>query len=100
MIVVVGALRLSESGLQRVSEAAREVVRETRGEPGCIAYDFAVDLAEPGLIRIYEEWESREALARHGQTAHIARWREALAELDQTDLDLKLVEVAGFEAFS
>lgn len=100
MIIVSGTLKLGSDQLAALRPTARETVEATRLESGCIVYSFAEDLVEPGLIRIYEEWESREALAAHGQTPHIAAWREALAGIEAPKADLKLVEIASAEPFA
>lgn len=99
MIVVTGVFRFAPGGLEPLREIAANTVRETRGEEGCLAYSFAQDLAEPDLVRVYEEWESRDALAAHGKTAHIAAWRQALGGGALVSRELKLVEIDAFEPF-
>ena len=97
MIIVSGIQRLDPADLDRVREAARTVIAATREEQGCIVYSFAEDLLEPGLVRIYEEWESREALAAHGRSAHIAAWHKALSAVTVIERDLKLIEAGKAE---
>lgn len=58
-----------EKDLRQVLEA---FVGPTRLEAGCIRYDLFVDLDDPTKFTFIEEWESREALEKHGQSAHIA----------------------------
>ena len=77
MIIVSGTLRLRPESVAALRAIAEVTLRETRKEEGCILYSFAEDLLEPGLIRIYEEWETMEALDAHGRTPHIEAWREA-----------------------
>jgi len=100
MIIVSGILRLSPADLDTVREAARATIEATRAEEGCRVYAFADDLTEPGLVRIYEEWDSRETLKAHGSTPHIQRWRETLRGVTVVEQRLKLVEVASEEPFS
>ncbi|MCW4116347.1 antibiotic biosynthesis monooxygenase [Aurantimonas sp. MSK8Z-1] len=97
MIIVSGILRLAATDLSRVREAAGAVLTQTRAEPGCIAYSYAEDLLEPGLVRIYEEWDSREALTAHGQSAHVAAWHAALKSVTTLERDLKTVEAGRIE---
>ncbi|WP_209593915.1 putative quinol monooxygenase [Jiella mangrovi] len=97
MIIVSGTLRLSPEDLAKLRDQAAIVLTETRAETGCLVYAFAEDLLEPGLVRIYEEWESREALAAHGKAPHIAAWHEALAGVTVLGRDLKLVEAGRAE---
>jgi quinol monooxygenase YgiN len=100
MIVVAGTLRLTPEGMAAVREVARATVTATNAEAGCIVYAFAEDLREPGLIRIYEEWESREALDAHGRAPHMTVWRDALKTVEVQGLDLKLIETASVEPFA
>jgi quinol monooxygenase YgiN len=55
------------------------MMRVTRAaEPGCLEYTFAVDLAEPSLLRVIESWVDEAALAAHFATPHMAAFNEAL----------------------
>lgn len=100
MIVIAGTLRLTPEGLAAVRELARATVVATNQEDGCIVYSFAEDINEPGLIRIYEEWESREALDAHGRAPHMTVWRDGLKTVEVKGLELKLIEAASVEPFA
>ncbi len=72
MLIIEGWLKLAAGEFDKVADAARTMVAETNREAGCLAYSFARDITDPDLIRIAERWESQEALAAHGQSAHMA----------------------------
>lgn len=74
------------------------VIAASRAEDGCIAYSYAEDLLEPGLFRVSEAWESREALAAHFETPHMLAWRRERAELGMTDREVTAYTVSGEEA--
>ena len=86
MILVSGRFRLP---VERISEARpgmAQVIAASLAEPGCRAYAYAEDVTEPGLFRVHEEWDSREALDAHFATAHMREWqasREALGFYDR-----------------
>ena len=40
----------------------------TRAEPGCLTCSVSADVADKGVIRYSEEWESEEALQRQFET--------------------------------
>lgn len=67
MIIVVAALEFeSEQDRDRAVALTREVQLATREEePGCHAYCFAPDPAEPSRIQVYELWEDSDSLAAH-----------------------------------
>lgn len=50
--------------LARFKELVRECVEISRGEPGTLVYDWYID-DEGGSARLYEAYESAEALAVH-----------------------------------
>ena len=63
MIIVEGWVRMASHDIEALRGAATEMMRATRAaEPGCLEYAFAVDLAEPGLLRVIERWQDEEAL--------------------------------------
>ena len=67
---------------------------ETRKEPGCLTYAFSVDINAPTMVRIFERWESMDALEAHFKTAHMATFGEAIGKIQPTSLDVKVYEVA------
>jgi hypothetical protein len=46
-------------------EGRHAVMARSRAEPGCITYTFGVDPLEPGVVNLFERWESRAALDAH-----------------------------------
>ena len=97
MILVSGHFRLPP---ERIAEARAEMVRvieASLAEPGCRAYSYAEDIAEPGLFRVHEEWDSREALSAHFQTPHMTRWSEQRAALGFSDRQIALHEIGPGE---
>jgi quinol monooxygenase YgiN len=81
MIYVVAQLRLRPGMTERACEAARAVVAGTVKEDGCLFYDFNLSVTDPTRLVAVERWESREALARHNETAHLKAWRAVVAEV-------------------
>ena len=94
MIVIAGHVALDPARREPAIAAAREMMAETRKEPGCISYTFSADLDEPGRFRIFEEWESDEALASHFASPHMARFRQAVGGLGVREMAVQRYEVA------
>lgn len=99
MIVVVGQFRLPPDRMEQARPAMSEVMLATRAEAGCIEYNYAEDLLDPGLIRVSEVWESREQLAAHLNTAHMALWSEQRQELGMSGRCIKFYEADDGTAF-
>ena len=97
MIIVAGTIRVPPENIDALRPHARRVIEATRAEAGCIVYSFAEDLLEPGLIRIFEIWESREQLEAHGRAPHMNPWRAAVAANGVTGRDLKRFETGPGE---
>jgi quinol monooxygenase YgiN len=47
-----------------MTEALHVLMSMTRTEPGCLACSVSADVADKGVIRYSEEWQSEEALKR------------------------------------
>ena len=90
MLIVEGWLKLAKGEFDKVADAARAMVAETNKEAGCLAYAFSRDISDPDLIRIAERWESPEALAAHGQSAHMAEFNRAMGNVKREGAELWL----------
>jgi quinol monooxygenase YgiN len=65
VLVLAGSVRIDPARRAEVLEATIEVMQETRKLPGCISFVFSADLEDPGVLHLFQEWESPEALRRH-----------------------------------
>ena len=94
MIVIAGHVALDPAKREAAITAAREMMGETRREPGCISYTFSADLEEPGRFRIFEEWEGDEALRAHFASPHMARFQKAVGGLGVREMAVQRYDVA------
>ncbi len=53
----------------------------SRDEPGIVRFDVLTDRADPGHLVLVEIYLDEAAAAAHKQTAHYARWRDAVAPM-------------------
>lgn len=97
MILVTGEFRMPVARRGEAVEAMERVIAATLGEPGCIAYSYAEDIREPGLFRVSEQWESREALAAHFAAPHMTQWQAERAALGMTGRVVTAFSVSGEE---
>jgi len=72
MIVIEGHARLRASELDEAVRAGSVMAATSRDEPGCIDYRFAIDIDDPLVVRIFEQWESAAALEAHFAAPHFA----------------------------
>jgi quinol monooxygenase YgiN len=95
MLIVTGEVVVEAGAVNKIREALQEMERATRAEPGCLAYAFSVDINEPTMMRIFEKWESLEALRAHFATPHMATFGKAVAVVEPKSLDVHVFEIAG-----
>jgi len=88
MIIVSGIMTFRPEAHDRVVEGARTLMAETRKEAGCRRYEFWADLDEPGKFRVFEEWESQDALTAHFAEPHFAAFGAGLEEGDMVGMDV------------
>ena len=92
MIIIEGTVRVPAERLEAARPAMEAMIRASRAEAGCLDYAYSIDVLDPGMVRVTERWESREALKAHFETPHMAAWRAEFGELGITDRSLRLYE--------
>ena len=93
--MVVGQFRLPVERLAEAQDAMARVLVATRAEAGCVQYNYAADLLDPGLIRVSEVWEGRAQLTAHLQTPHMQQWVEERAALGLSERAITVYEADG-----
>lgn len=90
MLMIEGWIKLATGEFEKVREQGIAMVAATNQEAGCLHYAFAHDIADPDLIRISERWESQDALAAHGASAHMEEFNKAMGGVTREGADLWL----------
>ena len=73
MIKVVAKHYAQSDKMEKILELNKELVAETRKEEGCITYEVFLNVNDPSVYTMIEEWESRENLDAHMQSEHFKR---------------------------
>ena len=92
-VVVAGTFRIPPEKLGDLRPHLEAVIAATRAEDGCLIYSYAVDVQDPGLIRVFEHWRDHAALDAHFQTPHMTAWKEVRAPLGFHDRAISVYEV-------
>ena len=71
MIYVVVTLAVKSEMRAELIAGATACIKETRKEPGNIAYDMHASVTDPAKMVFIEQWESAEALVPHRTTEHM-----------------------------
>ena len=95
MIIVAVDVVFGEGAMEGegVHAAFRIMEEETRKESGCLKYVSSVDIHDSTIVRIYELWESMEALEPHFRTPHMADFQKALAGIQTKSMEAKVYEI-------
>jgi quinol monooxygenase YgiN len=94
-IAVIGFVRFPPERMEELRPHVQALVEATRAHDGCIAYDVAEDVMEPGLLRFSEFWPDAESLARHIQAPHVQPWREASQACGLLEKRYHVIDVAA-----
>jgi quinol monooxygenase YgiN len=65
MIIVAGYFRVAPADRAAFIEQRGASMLRSRAEKGCHAYAMSPDPLDPGLVNLYERWETEEDLAAH-----------------------------------
>ena len=94
-LIVAGTVRVPAENVERFRPHMAAMMAASRAEDGCIASGYAEDVAEPGLIHVFEVWRDQPALEAHFQTTHMAEWRAQWPSFGVSDRRLTAYEVAA-----
>jgi quinol monooxygenase YgiN len=94
-VLIAGTVRLPPENLARFRPHMERMLAASRAEDGCVAYSYAVDVEDPGLIRVFEAWRDQAAIEAHFAAPHMAEWRAAWPAFGVTDRRLALYQVAS-----
>lgn len=97
-IIIAGTVRVPPENLVGLKPHMERMLAASRAEDGCIVYSYGEDIAEPGLIRVFEVWRDQAAIDAHVQAPHMAVWRAAWPEFGVFDRQLVLYETASERA--
>ena len=92
MIVVNATITSTEADIAAMKEAIAIMETASRAEPGCHDYTFSIELNQPNVIRITEQWESMQDLAEHFGLPHMAAFQAAMAANPPKSVEAKFYE--------
>lgn len=95
MVIVAGVFQVEPARRDEFLQSRRAGILATRDEQGCVDYVFSADPDDPGVVRLFERWETADDLA-----AHLAGLRQRPAPPDDApamlSADIQRYEIASF----
>lgn len=92
MLIIEGWLHFAPGEIDKFSQAARQLVDDTRKEAGCLHYSFSRDMNDPDILRISERWADEAALEAHSKSPHMLAFGAGLAQLERIGADVRLYD--------
>ncbi|CUK01562.1 Autoinducer 2-degrading protein LsrG [Ruegeria denitrificans] len=94
MFVVTVEVVLKEDVIEELRSAFLAMDKASAEEAGCIKYVSSADVHDPRIIRIYEEWESMDALTLHFKTPHMTEFQKVFASVEASSMQAKVYEIS------
>jgi autoinducer 2-degrading protein len=79
MIAVCVYVHVKPDHREAFIEASLENARNTIQEPGNLRFDVIQQADDPNRFLLYEVYRDEAGMNTHKETAHYARWRDAVA---------------------
>jgi quinol monooxygenase YgiN len=92
MIIVKGTARFGAGKLDGLREALAANIEATRREKGCLAYHYGVDVTDPDLLIVSEQWEDEAAIDAHMAAPHMAELMGAIGPA------IEAISIKAYEA--
>jgi quinol monooxygenase YgiN len=90
VIIALGDIYAQVPRRAEVSELMRATQARVREQPGCIAYEFAEALDEPGHFLVVQRWRDLAALEQHYRSPAFATYQEEIGEQLVRSSELRL----------
>ncbi|GLI55260.1 hypothetical protein PM10SUCC1_07750 [Propionigenium maris DSM 9537] len=68
MILIIAKALVKDESLELFKREALELVKNSRGEDGCIEYSVYEDQEKSSVMTFVEKWEDRAAIEKHEGT--------------------------------
>ena len=94
-LILAGTVRVPPENLDRFRPHMLAMMTASRAEDGCEAYGYAIDVADPGLVHVFETWRDQAAIDAHFATGHMAEWRAAWPQFGVSDRRITVYEIAS-----
>ena len=98
MLIVHVHVHVKPESLEAFRAATVENARQSVREPGIARFDVAQQQDDPTRFVLVEVYRTADAPAKHKETAHYAKWRDAVAPMmAESRTSVKFTNVYGLE---
>ncbi len=95
MIVCSGIITIDPAKAPLMTELTAGLMIATQAEDGNLTYEYSHSPSDPGRWRVFEEWESDDAITAHMATAHMAEFIGRMGDVGVTGASIDKYEVSA-----
>ena len=92
-VVLAARFKIKPEKRELFLQLATATLEPTRAEAGSISYSFYEEANVPNSFIYFEEWKSREALAKHLEKSYVKNLVDKFPEMLDGELDVKVYDV-------
>lgn len=77
VLTIIARIKAKPGMERRMQQDLLALLAPTRSEDGCITFDLLIDINEPAVFILYENWESKAALDAHFEQPYVKQVLQA-----------------------
>jgi quinol monooxygenase YgiN len=77
VLTIIARVKAKPGMEQRMQQDLLALLAPTRSEAGCITFDLLIDINDPTVFMLYENWESKAALDAHFEQPYVKQVLQA-----------------------
>lgn len=77
ILTVIARIKAKPGMEKRMQQDLLGLIAPTRSETGCINFDLFIDINDPTVFMLYENWESQAALDAHFEQPYVKQVLQA-----------------------
>jgi quinol monooxygenase YgiN len=97
-IVLIARLKVKPDSVESAKREALAIVEDSRGETGCINYDFHQGIDDETVFVWHETWADKAAIEAHGASEHFRNFSEQIKDLIDEPLQITLTRMVSEKA--
>ena len=97
MIYVIATVSIKPEMRAEFIAAATACIKETRKEPGNVAYDLHESVTDPSKMVFVEQWKDADALVPHRQAEHFKAFGRIAAKCFSAPLRIEIITPASVQ---
>lgn len=95
MITIIAKNLIKQGKTEEFKALSKELINQSRKEKGNISYNLYEDTTDSNILTFIEQWQDKEAINLHNNSAHFTSIVPKFAELKQGQSMINLYKILG-----